>query len=334
MSKKIIRAAVIGVGNMGRHHARIYRQLEDEGKGVQLVGVCDVDRDRAQEIGNLYCCPFYQQVSDLFQNQKVDLVSIAVPTPLHKQVVLAVAPFRPNVLLEKPIAHNLADARVIVRVAKKMNRLFAIGHVERFNPVVEKLKSIIDDGDLGEISSLVARRVGVAPPKNKEVGVLVDLAIHEIDIFYHLLGKMPRRIMAHKRLHLGKKGEDSASIFLDYGPCAGFIHANWITPIKIRLLQVTGTKGYAELNYLTQELITYHHPSSLSLTEPVGTFRASLKYEPRKLRHHLVREEPLKMEVLDIIKCIKKDLPPRVGVEDAYRVLRVVSNCRRACAEP
>lgn len=326
MSRKIIRAAVIGVGNMGRHHARIYSELKDQ--GIELVGVCDTDRGRAQEIGSLYNCPVYNKIDDLFHSQTIDLVSIAVPTYLHKKVIFQLIPFQPHVLLEKPIAHNLKDAKEILHASKKFkDRIFAVGHVERFNPAVEKLKEIIDRGDLGEISSLVARRVGTAPPKNKESGVLVDLAIHEIDIFYHLIGQSPRRLSVHKKIYVGNKGEDSVSIFLDYGKSAGFIHANWITPLKIRQLHVTGTEGYAELNYLTQELVTYRHLPSLSLTESAASFIAGLKYQPKKINHRLTREEPLKKEIIDIIECIKRNLPPRMGVAEAYEVFKVANSC-------
>lgn len=322
MSKKILKTAVIGVGNMGRHHARIYRELKDS--GVDLAGVCDLDKVRGREVARELECDYFFNPTELFEAKKVDLVSIAVPTSHHLEVAQEALRHSANILLEKPAAGSLGELKQMAKLAGRTKGLFAVGHVERYNPGLVVLKKMIVDGKLGDIQTLVARRVGMAPPRDKSVGVTVDLAIHEVDAFYHLLGSLPRRYHCYKRTVLKGEGEDLVSLFLDYGFAEGFIQANWITPIKIRVLAVTGSAGYVELNYLTQELLVYEKTSlSRSLASREG-FSEILKDEPRKSSHRVGKGEPLKAEITDIINCIRTGRKPRISFEEVYPVTKFV----------
>ena len=244
-----MKTAVIGVGNMGRNHARVLSQISN------LVAVADSNEARAKEVAKLYNCNYYVNYNDMMQNERIDAVSIVVPTPMHKDVTIDVLKKGVNALLEKPIAGNLKDALEIFKFVKKNKVKFTIGHVERFNPAVIKLKEILDKGDLGEILGITARRVGSAGVPVTYENIMVDLAIHDIDIINFLLNKKsPDEAFCFIGKSAINNTEDYADIILRYGFTNALVQVNWITPIKIRVLSINGSKAYAELNYITQDL--------------------------------------------------------------------------------
>ena len=248
-----MKAAVIGIGVMGKNHARVYSEME----GVDLVGIADLNQKAGKEIAGKYKCKYYKSHAELLEKEKPDAVSICVPTSLHYKIAKDVIKSGANLLIEKPIADNVEDAVEIVRLAREAKLKLAVGHIERFNPAVQELKRLIDRGKLGKITSIVATRVGLFPPRIKDANVIIDIAVHDIDIFNYLLGKEPVEISAAGGKALVNDREDYADIFLKYNGTNGFIEVNWITPVKLRMLNVTGTKGYARLNYVTQKLTLY-----------------------------------------------------------------------------
>jgi len=244
----MIRVGVIGVGNMGVHHARIYKQME----GVELVGVADVDEERALEVAKLYDTEAFTDNEELLK--RVDAVSIAVPTTQHEEVAMAAIRHGVHCLIEKPIAHTLKSARRIVEAAKDAGVKIMVGHVERFNPAVIALKREMDAGKLGKVVSISSRRVGPYPPRVRDVGVIIDLAVHDIDVISFLYGKKVRDVsaMAGNGAH---SHEDYASILLAYDENrAGLVDTNWLTPHKVRVLVAVGVKGVAYLDYIAQTL--------------------------------------------------------------------------------
>ncbi|RLF88563.1 gfo/Idh/MocA family oxidoreductase, partial [Thermococci archaeon] len=189
----MLRVGVVGVGNMGRHHARIYSELSKEGK-VEFVGVADANLERAKEVASQFKTKAFGDYEELVE--RVDAVSIAVPTSLHRQVALEFIEHGANVLVEKPIAESIESAQEIIRAAKKNDVILMIGHVERFNPAVLKLKEILDENLIGKVVTLTAKRVGPLPPQIKDVGVIIDLAVHDIDVMSFLLERNVRKVYA------------------------------------------------------------------------------------------------------------------------------------------
>ncbi len=316
-SKKKIKVAVIGVGNMGRHHARVYSQLEN----ADLVAISDINVKAGKEIAKKYDCKYYKDYNVMLSKEEIDAISIAVPTKLHKQVALDVIKSKKHVLIEKPIALTTKEAEAIIEAAKKAEVKLTVGHIERFNPSIQELKKIIERGDLGEIISIIARRVGVFPPQIKDQSVIVDLAVHDIDIFSYLLDRQPTEVFAKGRKALTDQREDSAEIFLSYNGISGFIQVNWITPIKIRTLSVTGSKGYAELNYVTQKLELYQSKYKKRV-DSFGEF--VIKFgEPTKKEIKINKKEPLLCELESFIECIRYNKEPEITGGDGLKALMI-----------
>jgi UDP-N-acetylglucosamine 3-dehydrogenase len=315
-NKNYINVGVIGVGNMGRHHVRIYSILKD----VNLIAISDINQNIAKKVAEKFNCKYYKDYKKMLSKENIDAVSIAVPTSLHKKVALDVIKFKKHLLIEKPIAMTSKEAEEIIKAAKKTKVKLFVGHIERFNPAVKRLKEIIRNGRLGKIISIIARRVGVFPPQIKDTNVIIDLAVHDIDIFNYLLEKQPVEVFADAQTSLINHREDSAEILLSFGRTTGFIQVNWITPIKIRTLSVTGSKGYAELNYITQELELYKS----KYKKIVDNFGEIVKFgKPIKKKIKVKKGEPLFYELKSFIKCIKENKKPEVTGEDGLKAVAI-----------
>ncbi len=314
-----IRVGVIGVGNMGKHHARVYSEMDN----VQLAAVSDLNEQLGSKLSKQYSCKFYQSYIDLLKDKEIDAVSIAVPTYLHKQVALDAIKYKKHVLLEKPIAENLDDANEIVKASNKTKLKLFIGHVERFNPAVQRLKKIIDDGKLGKITSIITRRVGLPPARINNTNVLLDLAVHDIDVVNYLLGKEPKLLYANSSSAIVTDSKDCAEILLKYGDVSSFLQVNWITPIKIRNIAITGTHGYAELDYVNQKLTLYSNDHG-ALNLNFDNFEDFLtKFAPDKIQIGINKEEPLKKEIEAFIDSIDNDAREGVTGEEATLALKI-----------
>ncbi|MCX6775011.1 MAG: Gfo/Idh/MocA family oxidoreductase [DPANN group archaeon] len=313
----MLNVGVIGIGNMGKHHARVYSEL-----GANLVAVSDVNEVVGKEIASRFKCKFYKDYKEMLKNEKFDIVSVVVPNSFHKDVALACINSGVNVLVEKPIANTVEDAKEIIAAAKKANVKLAIGHIERFNPAVLKLKEVLQEGKLGNIVSIISRRVGLFPSQLKDANVVTDLAIHDIDVLSYLLGKNPKEVLfAKSGLALNNKREDFADIMLNFDPEIAFVQVNWITPVKIRNLCVTGTNGYAELNYATQELTLFE--SNFEKTfDNFGEFMIKFSAADAKPAN-IVKGEPLKLEIKNFMDCVEKNQNSYVSGEDGLRALEI-----------
>ena len=312
----MLNVAVIGLGNMGKHHVRTYSEIDK----VKLVAVSDIDEEKGKSAAEKFKCRFYKDYNEMIKKEKIDLISVVVPTKFHEKIALDVIEKGINLLIEKPISDNVESAERIIKKAKEKKVKLAIGHVERFNPAVQKLKEIIDQGRLGEITSVIARRVGLFPPQIKDANVIIDLAVHDIDIINYLLGEKPREVEANAGKALISSREDYAEIFMKYKNAGCFIQVNWITPIKIRNLSVTGTKGYAEMDYITQDIILYES----NYTKSFETFGDVVKFStPNKVVVGVEKGEPLRFELLNVIEAVEKNKDPLIKGEVGLEALKI-----------
>lgn len=312
----MVNVAVIGIGNMGANHVRVYSELE----GVNLVAISDINENE-RKIAEKFGCEFYKDYRDMLEREEIDALSIAVPTKLHKKIALDCIQNGKDVLIEKPIADTVKNAEAIISAATKKGVILTVGHIERFNPAVQKLKKIISQKKLGEITSIIARRVGIFPPQVKDANVVLDLAVHDIDVFNYLLQQNPSRIYANAGSALDERREDHAFIVIEYDTARCFIQENWITPVKIRNLAVTGTRGYAELNYITQELNVYESVYEKTY-DSYGDFVVKFG-TPKKKIVEIEKAEPLKVEIMYFIECIVKKRDPFVSGEDGLLALKL-----------
>ena len=308
MKRKHLRVAVIGVGAMGQHHARNYAAFP----GIHFIGVCDLNEKLGKKIAKLYHTTFYKDYRQLLATTSIDAISIVVPTKYHGSVAFDCLNKNIHVLIEKPLAETIHEAEQIAAKALEQQSILAVGHIEQFNPGVIQLQTLIKDGLLGDILSIVVKRVGLFPPRIQDVNVVTDLAVHDLDIVTTLVGRLPDSVFARGGKSLNQGREDHAEVFLDYGSFGCFIQVNWVTPIKIRTLAITGTKGYAELNYVTQKLELYR--TNYRIRRPKGFEDFVVHFgEPKKMEITVKEAEPLKLEIEHFLDAVRKKKRPKVS---------------------
>jgi len=296
--RRKLKAGVIGVGAMGKNHARLYSELP----GVQLVGVADANEASGASVARNYDCKLYTDYHDLLA-EELDIVSIVVPTTLHKQVAIDAIKKGMNVLVEKPIADTVEHADEIIKAARKRAVKLMVGHVERFNPAVMKLKELIDSGLLGKVVSISAKRVGPYNPRIRDVGIILDLGTHDIDIMSYLYGEKIKEVYASAGTVVHSH-EDHAIITLNFrNGSSGVIDTNWLTPHKVRNLTVIGSQGIAEVDCIEQTLRIFDRE-----------WIRDAKIE---------KGEPLKLELMHFIECVRRDTKPLVSGEEGRHALEV-----------
>jgi UDP-N-acetylglucosamine 3-dehydrogenase len=297
--------AVIGTGNMGKNHARTAHEMPE----LELVAVADANLEAAQRIAKFHDCAAYEHYQHMLDNEAIEAVSVCVPTTMHLEVATACMQRGKHVLLEKPIAPTLDESRAIQQCARASNVQLMVGHIERFNPAVQKTKELIMKGEIGEVVTIMARRVGVFPPQIRDANIAVDLAIHDLDIISFLLDAQPTEVMFGKKRNHIELREDSVEFFLRYPQATAYVQANWITPVKIRKLNITGTEGYLEMDYMTQKIQFYksNYEKFRDAPDHVGGFSDYiLKYmEPDLIEISVAKREPLKEEIRYFIRHIR-----------------------------
>ncbi|KKQ38821.1 MAG: Oxidoreductase [Candidatus Roizmanbacteria bacterium GW2011_GWA2_37_7] len=317
---KKINVAVIGTGNMGQHHVRVYSRMNN----TNLVAVCDQDIKRAQKIAQEYGCTSYQHYHDMIASEKIDAVSIAVPTFLHHKISLDMLENGKHLLIEKPISTTLKEAQDIIDSSKKNKRIVMVGHIERFNPAIIELKKLISKDIFGKIITLNTKRVGGVPSQIKNANVMLDLAIHDIDISNYLLDDLPNKVMGFKSKNVIKEQEDSAIILLKYRDSISVIENNWITPVKVRTLDITGTKAFARLDYIKQSLFLYADNFNIQ-KKPYYNYKEFINGTATKIKQkiHVKKAEPLKLELEHFIDYVIHNKQPEMDAKTAYNVLNI-----------
>ena len=316
---RLLRAAVIGVGAMGRNHARVYNEMPE----TELAAVADLDTASVKEAARLYGARAYTDYRAMLEEIQPAVVSVAVPTQVHCQVALDALEAGCHVLVEKPIAATLEEGRRMIERAAELGRVLAVGHIERYNPAVIELKRRLDDGALGRIFQIHARRLGPFPARIRDVGVVVDLATHDLDIMRYLTGKEVRRLYAETEQEIHTAHEDLFSGLVRFEDgVLGVLNINWLTPTKIREITVTGQRGMFLANLLTQDLYFYENEEAgsldwghLSLLRGVG--------EGQMVRLRLHRREPLRAELETFVTAARGEPAAIVRGEDGLAVLEL-----------
>lgn len=310
-----LKAAVIGVGMMGRNHARVYAQME----GTSLVAAADPDASVLEPLARTYRARVYTDYVQLLDEEKPDLVSIAVPTRLHREVAVAAMSRGLHVFLEKPIAASVEEGHKIVECAHREGVKLGVGHIERFNPAVTELKKQLNAGQLGRIFQIHARRVGPFPSRVGDVGVVIDLATHELNLLEYLTGSRVKSVYAETEREIHAKHEDLLTGILKFEDgTIGILDINWLTPTKIRELSLIGEKGMFLVNYLTQDLFFYENDFRNGNWEGLAIMGVS---EGQRIRHNIKRKEPLLAELESFVEAIEDDAEPQIGGEEALRAV-------------
>ncbi len=315
-----MRVGVIGVGSMGQNHARI---LADMGL---LAAVSDISPDAAKKVADRYSVPSSTDHAALLKGD-VDAVVIVTPTTTHKKVATDALEAGKHVLLEKPMTGSSSDLVGLVQLAERKGLVLAGGFVERHNPVVAFAKAGIKSGEYGELITAASRRVSSLPSRIKDVGVVMDLGIHDLDVVQHVVDQEARSVYALGGRGKGIEFEDHANILIDFdGGATGFVEVNWLTPMKVRKLALTCSRNFVEVDYMEQSAQVCS--SSFKPFEAGNLFNVPLEFDLRRIA--LRKEEPLRRELADFVSAVDKGTPPLVPGESGIKTLRIAEAALRS----
>jgi predicted dehydrogenase len=300
-----LRIGVVGVGVMGSNHARVLSGLS----GVTLAGVCDPDAERAGFVARTLGCAAVSSVEELL-DLKPDAVSIAAPTDLHHRIALQCIARGIHVLVEKPIASDVAEGQEIVAAARRAGVTLMVGHVERFNPAVEAIKQALR----GEsILSIGITRVGPFPPRMSKVGVVIDLAVHDIDLIRWFTDSDIVEVQPQVSSAVAEREDIALLQFRTANGVLAHINTNWLTPFKARTVTVATRAKYIMGDLLTRQV-----------TECFG-FQPDGSYSMRHLS--VGHSEPLRSELTAFIDAVRSGSPPAVTGEEGVASLDIATRC-------
>lgn len=291
-----VRVGVVGVGHLGAIHAKDYSRLDN----VKLVGVCDCNLERSLEIGKRFKTASYSDYEDLFD--KVDAASIVVPTSLHYNVAKEFLKHGIHVLIEKPVTKTLSEADELIEIAKEKNLVLQVGHIERFNSAVLAIESHIRTPKFIE-----CQRLGPFHKRVQDVGVVLDLMIHDIDI---VLGLMKKEVVNIEAVGLSTISdyEDVANVRLTFDDLTiADITASRVTKDVVRKMRIFQEDSYLSLDYVTQEAMIFRKTGEKILTEKI----------------RIKKKEPLKKELKSFIECVRTGKKPIVSGVEGRRALAV-----------
>jgi predicted dehydrogenase len=282
-----LRVGLIGLGMMGRHHARVVREVD----GLSLVAVADAVGDPHGVAGGL---PVLGGVAELI-DAGIDMAVCAVPTGMHEEVALALAEAGVHTLIEKPIAHTIEAGERLVKAFAVHGVVGAVGHIERYNPALQSLRERMANGDLGDIYQIATRRQGPFPARIADVGVVKDLATHDIDLTAWLAKSEYTDVSAQVTLRSGRPHEDmvAATGKLANGTITNHL-VNWLSPMKERVTVVTGERGAFVADTLTADLTFYANGLVNTEWDSVANFRGVV--EGDVTRFAIQKREPLRTE--------------------------------------
>lgn len=291
-----LKVGVVGVGHLGSIHAKVYSKLDN----VKLVGVCDCNIEKALEVGKKYRTASYADYEDLFG--KVDAVSIAVPTSLHYNIAKDFLSHDIHVLVEKPVTKTLSEADELIEIAGQRKLVLQVGHVERFNSAVMAIEPYLKKPKFIE-----CQRLGPFHERVKDVGVVLDLMIHDIDI---VLGLVQEDTVTIEAVGLStiSDHEDIANVRIIFTDGAiADITASRVTKDVVRKIRIFQEDSYISLNYVTQEVAIFRKTGEKILKEKIK----------------VKKKEPLKRELKSFIGCVQSGTRPIVSGLEGRRALAV-----------
>jgi UDP-N-acetylglucosamine 3-dehydrogenase len=328
-----LRVGVIGCGRMGAFHVRNYAQIDC----AQLVAVAEPSeeaRRRATAGTGVVEFSDWRELIE-FGTDELDAVSIACPSEYHAEVALEALAADLHVLVEKPIATTLPDALRMRGAAMEADRKLMVGHVERFNPAVAKLRELVADGRLGNVYRAHTTRVGPLPNRIQDTGVAIDLATHDLDVMQHVLDRQIGEIYADGGRFQHGSQEDLLTCMARFGPqdtgdTLGLLDVNWLTPEKKREIALIGENGLLRASYITQDVWFVESPSAPLHWDGLSMLRGD--GEGAAVRFSLAKAEPLRSELEAFCRCVLDDTPEPVSAHDGVKALAAALAMRESAA--
>jgi predicted dehydrogenase len=309
---RVLRVGVVGAGVMGSNHARVLAGLP----GISLTGVVDPLEAHRTRVSQFTDCPTFETLEQLLA-EGVDAVTVAAPTHLHHEIALACIARRIHVMVEKPIASSVAEGRAIVDAARRAGVTLMVGHVERFNPAVAAIKQALAGED---ILSIAITRVGPFPPRMSNVGVVIDLAVHDIDLIRWFTESDIVEVQPQLSSAVAEREDIALLQFRTASGVLAHINTNWLTPFKARNVTVA-TRG----KYVMGDLLTRQ------VTECFG-FKPDGSYSMRHLP--VGHDEPLRAELIAFLHAVRSGAVPAVTGDEGVASLEIATQCLETSAKP
>lgn len=315
---------VVGVGAFGRNHARVYKQLEQQGEAVRLLGVVDCEVVRADAVAREFDCRSFGSLEQLLTtHSEVQAASVTVPTVHHLEVARALMTGGVDVLIEKPLATSLAEADELLRLARTDHRIAQVGHLERFNPAVRATIPLLTKPMFFEV-----HRLSVFTPRALDVDVVLDLMIHDLDIVLSFVNSPVKEVRAVGLAILSGK-TDIANVRVEFASgCVANFTASRVSTERVRKLRFFQPRQYISVDYGRQDVIVFTVGEELeagatpSVNPQIGTVKPPV-----------TSEEPLHAELKSFLAAVRERKEPVVSLEDGRRALalalEVVDHIRR-----
>ena len=317
---RTVRAGIIGLGRMGRHHVRVLREMPD----VELVAAAD-PLGRAPE--SVRALDVVTTVEDLL-DRGIEMCVVAKPTVTHEPIGLQLAEAGIATLIEKPLAHDAKAAQNIVDAFARTATLSCVGHIERFNPALQEMRQRLAAGELGDLYQGVTRRQGPFPDRIVDASVILDLATHDIDLTAWVTGATYRSVSARSAHRSGRPHEDLVSVVAELSSGLVVTHlVNWLSPFKERVTAVTGDKGSLVADTLTADLTLFKNGSQQMEWERVAAFRGVV--EGDVIRYAIPKPEPLMTELRNFAAAVRGDGEGQVvTLEEGLATVRIAEAMR------
>ena len=311
-SRGPISVAVVGVGVFGRNHARVYKELEQQGEPVRLLGVVDPDLNRADAVASEFGCKGFSSVHQMLTtHSELQAASVASPTVHHLAVAQELMQAGVDVLIEKPLAATLAEAEQLVALASRHKRIAQVGHLERFNPAVRATVPLLTQPMFFEV-----HRLSVFSPRSLDVDVVLDLMIHDLDIVLTFANSPVKEVRAVGLPILSGK-VDIANVRLEFeSGCVANFTASRVSTERVRKLRFFQPRQYVSLDYGRQEVLVFTvgqdgaAPGTPSVNPQIGMSKPPV-----------ASEEPLHAELKSFLRAVRERSTPLVPLEDGQRAL-------------
>jgi UDP-N-acetylglucosamine 3-dehydrogenase len=321
--RDILRAGLVGLGMMGRNHARVLNELA----GVELVAAAD---PRIETQGSVSGVEVLPNVRELI-NRGLDICVIATPTGTHEQIGLELAEAGVATLIEKPLAHDSKAAQTIVEAFARNQVLGCVGHIERFNPALQDMRRRLGRGELGELYQVITRRQGPFPARIADAGVVLDLASHDIDLTAWLTRSSYRAVSARTAHRSGRPHEDLLTAVAELANGIVVTHVvNWLSPLKERTTEVTGQLGCFVADTITADLTFYQNGSQPVEWDRVASFRGVS--EGNVTRYAIRKPEPLLTELSNFAAFVRGEPAEVVTLEEGLITVSVAETLRESAA--
>jgi len=292
-----MKVAQIGTGGWGKNHTRILSQL-----GV-LTAVCDADKERSKEYSEKYSVNSYDSVDALLDSENFDAAFICTPTSTHSQIANQLIQKKKNVFIEKPLTYLSEEGEDLLELAKKNNVIMTCGYIERFNPAVDLVKNYVKSKKYGDLVMLEFHRENRMPVHIKDVGIIYDTSVHDIDTAMWLFDDTPQVVFARAG-SINHEHEDFATIMLGFKDNkVAIISSNWITPTRVRNFNAVCTEGIISSDFISQEV------------------RIETKNDTEIPRNE--KQEPLQLEIQNFLGAIEGKNELRVKPEQAVNVTKI-----------